>query len=72
MDHFKNEELKRVGLKVLAKQVLGYDMNKSKTVTMSNWSKSHLDRRQVEYACIDAWVSHAIFGRLQEESPVAA
>ncbi|CAM6095242.1 unnamed protein product [Calypogeia fissa] len=70
--HFKNEELKRVGLKVLAKHVLGLDMNKSKTVTMSNWSKSYLDRRQVEYACLDAWISHAIFGRLQESSVVAA
>jgi hypothetical protein len=69
--HFKNKEFERIGLKALAKSVLGHEMNKSKTVTMSNWSKSHLDRRQVEYACIDAWISHAIFEGLQNAQALA-
>jgi hypothetical protein len=69
--HFKSKEFERIGLKALAKGVLGLEMNKCKTVTMSNWSKSHLDRRQVEYACLDAWISHAIYEGLQNAQTLA-
>ncbi|CAM6088719.1 unnamed protein product [Calypogeia fissa] len=64
VSHFQDNGLKRVGLQALAKKVIGFDMDKCKSVTLRDWSNSSLERRQVEYACMDAWVSHAIFGRL--------
>ncbi|KAG0605006.1 hypothetical protein M758_9G025100 [Ceratodon purpureus] len=57
-------ELKYTGLKALAKVVMDYDMAKPKRVTMSNWAKPVLDRVQVEYASLDAWVSYAIHQKL--------
>lgn len=57
-------ELKFTGLKALAKVVMDYDMAKPKRVTMSNWAKPVLDKVQVEYASLDAWVSYAIHQKL--------
>ncbi|XP_024368071.1 uncharacterized protein [Physcomitrium patens] len=57
-------ELKAAGLKSLAKVVMDYDMAKPKRVTMSNWAKPILDKVQVEYASLDAWVSYAIHQKL--------
>jgi ribonuclease D len=57
-------ELKFTGLKALAKVVMDYDMAKPKRVTMSNWAKPILDKVQVEYASLDAWVSYAIHQKL--------
>lgn len=64
----RQPELKHVGLKALAKIVIGYEMAKSKRVTMSNWAKPVLDNLQVEYATLDAWVSYAIHQRLVGDS----
>jgi ribonuclease D len=57
-------ELKNAGLKTLAKVVINFDMDKPKRVTMSNWAKCELDRIQVEYASLDAWVAYAIHQEL--------
>lgn len=57
-------QLKTSGLKELANVVINYDMAKPKRVTMSNWAKPTLDQIQVEYACLDAWVSYAIHQKL--------
>lgn len=57
-------ELKYTGLKALAKVVMDYDMAKPKRVTLSNWAKPVLDKVQVEYASLDAWVSYAIHQKL--------
>ena len=58
------QELKNAGLKTLAKVVIDFDMDKPKRVTMSNWAKCELDRIQVEYASLDAWVAYAIHREL--------
>ncbi|KAJ7554585.1 hypothetical protein O6H91_06G147300 [Diphasiastrum complanatum] len=57
-------ECKNMGLKALAKEVIGLQMQKLKRVTMSDWAKPILDRSQVLY-CADAWVSFAVFQKLQ-------
>jgi hypothetical protein len=59
-------ELQYTGLKALAKVVMDYDMAKPKRVTMSNWAKPVLDKVQVEYASLDAWVSYAIHQKLYQ------
>ena len=50
-------------LKTLTREVMGVLINKSKSVTMSKWDARRLSVEQVQYACIDAFVSYEI-GRL--------
>uniref|UniRef100_A0A0D9V3R7 3'-5' exonuclease domain-containing protein n=1 Tax=Leersia perrieri TaxID=77586 RepID=A0A0D9V3R7_9ORYZ len=57
-------ELRRAGLKSLALTVMGAQMEKSKKITMSNWHAQMLTRQQINYACIDAYVSFEIGRRL--------
>jgi len=63
---YERVDLKGAGLKALAKLVINFDMVKQKKVTMSNWANRCLDRIQLEYACLDAWVSYAIHEGLVE------
>ncbi|KAJ7543534.1 hypothetical protein O6H91_09G042400 [Diphasiastrum complanatum] len=58
-------ECKHMGLKALAQEVIGIKMQKLKRVTLSDWAKPILDNSQVLYACVDAWVSFAVFHKLQ-------
>lgn len=58
--HYKDDSLKNVGLKRLARDVLGKDMEKPKYVTISRWDNRYLRADQVQYACIDAFVSSEI------------
>lgn len=51
---------RRPGLKDLAMDVCGLNMRKPKHVCMSNWEARVLNDAQVEYACIDAYVSYKI------------
>ncbi|KAK3024355.1 hypothetical protein RJ639_043681 [Escallonia herrerae] len=53
-------ELKSAGLKVLAQRVLGKELVKPKRVTMSRWDNPWLTPAQVQYACIDAFLSFEI------------
>ena len=64
VERLKREELGHVGLKVLVQEVLGVQMEKRKSVTMSNWAQRILNDAQVEYACIDAFVSYALCQKL--------
>ncbi|KAJ0534043.1 putative DNA helicase [Helianthus annuus] len=57
------KELKSSGLKRLASIVLGLEINKPKKVTMSGWDNWWLMPAQVQYACIDAFLSFEI-GRI--------
>lgn len=50
-------DLVNAGLKNLAREVLGLDFEKPRRVTMSRWDKRWLDPAQVQYACIDSFVS---------------
>ncbi|KAL6626299.1 hypothetical protein ACP70R_030025 [Stipagrostis hirtigluma subsp. patula] len=51
---------RRLGLKGFAREVLGLAMEKPRNVTMSNWEKHDLDVAQIQYACIDAYVSYKL------------
>jgi hypothetical protein len=44
-----------------AAQVLGYQMHKSKKVTMSNWEDRVLSKGQVKYAALDALVTGMLY-----------
>lgn len=51
---------RHLGLKGYAREVLGLNMEKPKRVTMSNWEVRSLSEAQVQYACIDAYVSYRL------------
>ncbi|KAJ8759818.1 hypothetical protein K2173_009919 [Erythroxylum novogranatense] len=61
-------ELKNAGLKELVKQVLGMEVNKPRRVTMSRWDNLWLTPDQVQYACLDAFLSSEIGRRLNATS----
>ncbi|OVA16744.1 3'-5' exonuclease domain [Macleaya cordata] len=56
----KMKELNRGGLKSLARTVLGQELPKPKRVTLSRWDAAYLKPRQIQYACLDAFVSFKI------------
>eukprot|EP00249_Psilotum_nudum_P008494 c21315_g1_i1 orf=352-1584(+) len=60
VEKMNREDLKHAGMKMLLKHVLGFEMQKPKSVATSDWARKSLGRSQVEYACIDAWASFAI------------
>ncbi|KAF6176167.1 hypothetical protein GIB67_023458 [Kingdonia uniflora] len=60
---YNEKWLKNVGLKGLAKQVLGIELEKPKHISRSNWAVRYLSYEQVEYATVDAFVSFEI-GRI--------
>ncbi|PHT85609.1 hypothetical protein T459_07715 [Capsicum annuum] len=49
-----------MGLKRMAKEVLGKVMEKPLNVTLSKWDAEELVYEQIEYAAIDAFVSFEI------------
>ncbi|KAL7138297.1 hypothetical protein ABFS83_10G153100 [Erythranthe nasuta] len=57
---YRRKDLKCAGLKGLAKIVIGKEMDKPKSVTMSNWDNRWLTADQIKYACVDAFVSFEI------------
>ncbi|RHN46354.1 putative DNA helicase [Medicago truncatula] len=57
------EHMRCGGLKALALSVLGKDLEKPRKITMSRWNSFRLTPQQVQYACIDAFVSFEI-GRI--------
>lgn len=57
------EHMRRGGLKALALSVPGKDLEKPRKITMSRWNSFRLTPQQVQYACIDAFVSFEI-GRI--------
>ncbi|KAL5543072.1 hypothetical protein UlMin_010782 [Ulmus minor] len=56
-ERYNDKMCKNMGLKDLAKKVLHKEMAKPTSVTTSNWDVPELSFDQVEYACIDAFVS---------------
>ena len=44
-------------------EVMGMQMDKPKSVTLSNWGEYILSNKQIEYAAVDAFVSFEI-GRM--------
>ncbi|KAI7998654.1 Werner Syndrome-like exonuclease [Camellia lanceoleosa] len=53
-------ELRNAGLKTLAREVLGKEIEKPKRITTSRWDNKWLYPEQVQYACIDAFLSFEI------------
>lgn len=54
---YKDSRYRSMGLETLAEELLGVKMKKSKRITMSRWDANKLSYEQVEYACVDAYVS---------------
>ncbi|KAH0721052.1 hypothetical protein KY290_006678 [Solanum tuberosum] len=52
--------LRNAGLKTLCQVVLGREMEKPRHVTIGRWDNECLDSDQVQYACVDAFVSFEI------------
>ncbi|XP_045797797.1 Werner Syndrome-like exonuclease [Trifolium pratense] len=63
------EYVRGAGLKTLAANVLGKDIEKPRRITMSRWDNFKLTPQQVQYACIDAFASFEI-GRILYDSRV--
>lgn len=53
------------GLVNIAKEVLGKDFEKPKNVTVSHWDDDWLSLDQIQYACVDAFVSFEIGKKLK-------
>ncbi|KAH7843443.1 hypothetical protein Vadar_016715 [Vaccinium darrowii] len=62
-------ELRNAGLTILARQVLGVELVKPWNVTMSRWDTRYLHPSQVQYACVDAFVSFEIGRCLNAAGP---
>ncbi|KAL3533439.1 hypothetical protein ACH5RR_006960 [Cinchona calisaya] len=63
-DKYGRKELKNSGLKELARVVLNKEVEKPKRVTMGRWDNRWLTPHQVQYACVDAFVSFEVGRRL--------
>jgi ribonuclease D len=55
--------MKFAGLKTLALRVLDKEIEKPKKITLSDWGRFPLTVKQVQYACVDAFISFEV-GRL--------
>ena len=53
-------ELRNAGLKRLGLEVLGKEVQKPRRVTLSRWDNFYLSTDQVQYACVDAFLSSEI------------
>ena len=51
--------LQKIGLKALAKQLLGIELDKG--IVFTNWEKFPLTLSQIEYAALDAWIGLKIY-----------
>ncbi|XP_047326839.1 Werner Syndrome-like exonuclease [Impatiens glandulifera] len=59
-DRLGDEQLRSAGLKTLTNRVLGWELVKPREITLSRWDNEVLDEFQVQYACIDAFLSFEI------------
>ncbi|GAB4843973.1 hypothetical protein Ancab_013937 [Ancistrocladus abbreviatus] len=55
---------RNAGLKELAREVLGVEVEKPRNVTLSRWDRQELWYDQIQYACVDAFMSFEIGRRL--------
>lgn len=66
-NEFNDRSLANAGLKRLAETYMGADLDKPRRVTLSDWARDSLTLEQIQYACIDAYVSFEI-GRIANAS----
>ncbi|XP_027071818.1 3'-5' exonuclease-like [Coffea arabica] len=64
---YDRKELRNTGMKELARLVLGREVQKPRWVTMGRWDSRWLNPDQVQYACVDAFVSFEIGRRLDAD-----
>ncbi|KAI9159698.1 hypothetical protein LWI28_001074 [Acer negundo] len=60
------KELKQAGLKGLSERILGKKLEKPKQIQLSKWDDRKLSSDQVQYACLDAFVSFEIARTLKK------
>ncbi|CAM8968114.1 unnamed protein product [Rhodiola kirilowii] len=53
-------DYRNAGIKILARDLLGKEIEKPQRVTMSRWDTECLSHAQVQYACLDAYLSYEI------------
>ncbi|KAE9618127.1 hypothetical protein Lal_00041844 [Lupinus albus] len=63
-DRYGERNLKQAGLKMLSSRVLGLEVVKPKRISMSRWDNLWLTAQQVQYACVDAFLSYEIGNHL--------
>ncbi|XP_043705186.1 protein spotted leaf 11-like [Telopea speciosissima] len=63
-------KLRSSRLKELTREVLGEEIGKPKKVTMSRWDAEWLTYNQLQYACLDAFLSFEIGKTVEEEKGV--
>lgn len=51
---------KGMGLKELTRILMDVEVNKPKSVTLSRWDSEWLSYAQIQYACVDAFLSFEI------------
>ena len=56
--------LRQAGLKDVARAVMGASLEKPEKVRMGPWDADSLSGEQIEYACIDAFVSFEVGRKL--------
>ncbi|KAK8949924.1 hypothetical protein KSP40_PGU008300 [Platanthera guangdongensis] len=57
-------EMRQMGLKALAEEIVGVQVSKPNRVRMSRWDEEVLTLDQIMYACLDAFLSFEIGRRL--------
>ena len=57
--------LRKIGLKALAEQFLGIELDKG--VALTNWENFPLNLRQIEYAALDAWVGLKVYQEMKRQ-----
>lgn len=63
----------RVGLQKLVRAIVGVELQKSKKIAMSDWSKIPLQAKQLHYASRDAWAGAAVMeniGKMYDDMQV--
>ncbi|KAF7096068.1 hypothetical protein CFC21_098074 [Triticum aestivum] len=63
-DEMRRPWLRQAGLKDVAGVVMGANLQKPRRVTMGPWDACRLSQEQIQYACIDAFVSFEVGRKL--------
>jgi len=59
----------RVGLKKLTRAVVGVEMNKSRKLALSDWSRAPLSYNRLAYCARDAWAGAVVMRELARRKP---
>ena len=63
-DVLGERDMRGAGLRTLARRLLGMELEKPERITRSRWDNEWLTGEQVQYACVDAFVSFEVGRRL--------